>query len=69
VLIISWFVHWLLVIPAAIVASVIGLLAYVVVLIAWFAILITGQFPQGMFDVMVIMFLKGTTEDGQDRSR
>ena len=47
-------VNWLLVIPAAIVAAVIGILAYVCVLIAWFAILITGAFPQGMFDVMVI---------------
>ncbi len=49
-------VNWLLVIPAAIAAGVIGLLAYVCVLIAWFAILITGAYPQGMFDVVVIFF-------------
>ena len=48
--------NWLLVIPAAIVAGVIGIIAYVCVLIAWFAILITGRYPQGMFDVVVISF-------------
>jgi Domain of unknown function (DUF4389) len=49
-------IHWLLVIPAAIAASLILLLAYICVFIAWFAILITGRFPQGMFDVVEIAF-------------
>jgi hypothetical protein len=49
-------VHWLLVIPAAIGAAVIHLLADICVLLAWFAILITGRYPQGMFDVVVIAF-------------
>jgi hypothetical protein len=48
--------HWLLVIPAAIVASVIGMIAYICVFIAWFAILFTARFPRGLFDVAVIWF-------------
>jgi Domain of unknown function (DUF4389) len=49
-------VHWLLAIPVAFVAAVIHVLAEVCVFLAWFAILITGRFPQGMFDVVVIAF-------------
>lgn len=47
-------VHWLLVIPYAIVASVLMTLAYVVTIIAFFAILFTKNFPQGMFDFNVV---------------
>jgi hypothetical protein len=43
-------VHWLLVIPYAIVASVLVWLAYIVSFIAFFTILFTKNFPQGMFD-------------------
>ncbi len=47
-------VHWLLVIPYAIVASVLMTLAYVVTVIAFFAILFTKKFPEGMFDFNVV---------------
>jgi uncharacterized protein DUF4389 len=49
-------VNWLLVIPAAIAAVLILFMAGVCVFLAWFAILITGGYPQGMFDVVVIAF-------------
>ncbi len=49
-------VHWLLVIPAAFCAAAIALAAYVCVFIAFFAILITGRFPEGMFNVVTIAF-------------
>jgi hypothetical protein len=47
-------VHWLLVIPAAIGAVVIGIAAFFAWIIAWFAILITGRYPQGLWDVVTI---------------
>jgi hypothetical protein len=47
-------VHWLLVIPYAIVASVLVWLAYVISFIAFFTILFTKNFPQGMFDFNVV---------------
>jgi Domain of unknown function (DUF4389) len=37
-------------IPWEIVASLWGLAAYVVTFIAWFALLFTGRYPQGMYD-------------------
>ncbi|MEX0783017.1 MAG: DUF4389 domain-containing protein [Dehalococcoidia bacterium] len=40
-------------IPALLVAAVIGLVAAVVAVIAWFAILITGKFPAGMLSFVV----------------
>jgi hypothetical protein len=47
-------VHWLLVIPYYLVSYVLLLLAYVVVFIAFFAILFTKQFPAGLFDFNVV---------------
>jgi hypothetical protein len=47
-------IQWLLVIPAEIAAYVIFLVAYVAVFLAWFAILFTGRYPQGLFDVVRI---------------
>jgi Domain of unknown function (DUF4389) len=44
------FVKWLLVIPHVIVLLFLILAAYVVVFIAFFAILFTGSYPRGMFD-------------------
>jgi hypothetical protein len=38
-------------IPAFIVTAVLGLLAYIGVIIAWFAILITGRYPRGIFNL------------------
>ena len=46
--------HWLLVIPYAIVASVLVWLASVVTFIAFFTILFTKNFPQGLFDFNVV---------------
>ena len=47
-------VAWLLVIPAAFAAWLILIAAEVCVFLAWFAILITGRYPQGMFNVVLI---------------
>ncbi len=41
-------IFWM--IPALIIGYVLLLAAYVVVIVAWFAIVITGKFPRGMFD-------------------
>jgi hypothetical protein len=46
-------VKWLLAIPHIIVLSILYIAAIVVIIIAWFAILFTGQFPRGMFDFVV----------------
>lgn len=47
------FVKWLLVIPHLVVLSFLLLAAMFVHFIAWWAILITGQYPRGMFRFMV----------------
>jgi Domain of unknown function (DUF4389) len=44
------FVKWLLIVPHLIVLVFLGIAAYVVVFIAFFAILFTGRYPRGMFD-------------------
>ena len=46
-------VKWLLVIPHVIVLAVLSVAAFFAVVIAWFAILITGQYPRGLFDFVV----------------
>ncbi len=46
-------VKWLLAIPHFIVLIFLGIAAVVVTIIAWFAILITGQYPRGMFAFVV----------------
>jgi hypothetical protein len=46
-------VKWLLAIPHYIVLAVLGLAAFVCVVIAWFAILITGRYPLALFDFVV----------------
>jgi hypothetical protein len=43
-------VKWLLAIPHYIVLVFLDIAAFVVVVIAWFAILFTGRYPRGMFD-------------------
>jgi hypothetical protein len=43
----------ILAIPHYIVLAVLWLTAFVVIVIAWFAILFTGRFPRGMFDFVV----------------
>jgi hypothetical protein len=44
------FVKWLLIIPHLIVLTFLVFAWLVVVVIAWFAILITGRYPRGLFD-------------------
>jgi len=43
-------VKWLLAIPHYIVLFFLGIAAVVVVIIAWFAILFTGEYPKSLFD-------------------
>ncbi len=46
-------VKWFLAIPHYIVLVVLGIIAFFFVVIAWFAILITGQYPRPLFDFVV----------------
>jgi hypothetical protein len=46
-------VKWLLAIPHYIVLFFLGLAAIVAIVIAWFAILITGRYPRGLFDFVL----------------
>ena len=46
-------IKWLLAIPHYIVIFVLGILSLIVTIIAWFAILIVGRYPRGLFDFSV----------------
>ena len=46
-------VKWLLAIPHYVVLTVLGLIALVLLVVAWFAILFTGRYPRGIFGFMV----------------
>ena len=46
-------VKWLLAIPHYIVLIILGIAALVVTIIVWFAILIVGRHPRGLFDFVV----------------
>ena len=46
-------VKWLLAIPHYIVLFFLDIAAFVVVIVAWFAILFTGRYPRGLFDFVV----------------
>ena len=46
-------VKWLLAIPHYIVLFFLGVLAVIAVVVAWFAILFTGRYPNGLFDFVV----------------
>ncbi len=48
-------VNWLLVIPAGIALSVLFIVGFVAIFIGWFAILITGRFPETLFNAVVVM--------------
>ncbi len=47
------FIKWLLVIPNLIVLVLLYIVALVMWVIAWFAILFTGRFPRGLFNFIV----------------
>ena len=53
-------VKWFLVIPHLIVLTFLWIAVFVVVIVAWFAILFTGRYPRGMFD-----FVEGVIRWGQ----
>ncbi len=46
-------IKWLLALPHYIVLWLLSIVQMVVVIIAWFAILFTGRYPRGMFDLVV----------------
>ena len=46
-------VKWLLAVPHYIVLTILGIGVMLVVIIAWFAILITGSYPRGLFNYVV----------------
>jgi hypothetical protein len=46
-------VKWLLAIPHYVVLFVLGIFAIFAAIIAWFAILVTGQYPRSLFDFVV----------------
>jgi len=46
-------VKWFLAIPHYIVLAVLGIGAFFVVIVAWFAILFTGSYPRSLFDFVV----------------
>jgi hypothetical protein len=52
-------VKWFLAIPHYIVLFFIGIAAFILIVIAWFAILFTGRYPRSMFDFVVGVFRWG----------
>ena len=46
-------IKWLLAIPHYIILALLGILVFFVTIIAWFAILIIGRYPQGLFNFTV----------------
>jgi hypothetical protein len=44
------FFRAILAIPAAIVLCIFGIIAYIAAVIAWFAIVITGRYPRGLYE-------------------
>jgi hypothetical protein len=46
-------VKWLLAIPHYVVLLFLGVAAFVCVVVAWFAILVTGRYPRALFDFVV----------------
>jgi Domain of unknown function (DUF4389) len=46
-------VKWLLALPHYLVLALLGVAVVVAVVVAWFAILVTGRYPRGLFDFVV----------------
>ena len=57
-------VKWFLAIPHFVVLLFLFIAAFVVVILAWFAILFTGKFPRGMFDFVEGAFRWGARVQG-----
>jgi hypothetical protein len=57
-------VKWLLAIPHYIVLFFLAIAAFVIVIIAWFSILFTGRYPDGLFDFVVGVIRWGTRVQG-----
>ena len=53
-------IKWLLAIPHYIALVVLGVLALLVTILAWLSILVTGRYPQVMFDFVVGVWRWGT---------
>jgi hypothetical protein len=49
-------VKWLLAIPHYVILLVLWIFAFFAIVIAWFAILITGRYPKGLFNYVVGVF-------------
>jgi hypothetical protein len=49
-------VKWLLAIPHYVILIILWLFAFVAIVVAWFAILITGRYPRGLFNYVVGVF-------------
>jgi hypothetical protein len=49
-------VKWLLAIPHFVILAVLWIFAFFAIIVAWFAILITGRYPKGIFDYVVGVF-------------
>ena len=47
------FIKWLLVMPHILVLWLYGIVVAVITFLAWWAILFTGRYPKGMFDMVV----------------
>ncbi len=48
-------IKWLLIIPNLIVFFLVMIVGFLLIFVAWFAILFTGKFPRGMFDFVAGM--------------
>jgi len=57
-------VKWLLAIPHLVILFFLALAALIVVIIAWFAILFTGRYPEGLFDFVVGVMRWGNRVQG-----
>jgi len=57
-------IKWLLAVPHFIALAILGLGAFFVIIIAWFAILFTGRYPRSLFDYIVGVYRWGVRVGG-----
>ena len=48
------FAHWFMAIPHLVVAAALGVVAFAAMIIAWFAILVTGRLPEGLHSLITM---------------